>query len=47
MLLAPYMGQMTLVHRAGKIHGNADGLSRSRRVVLGSGSGGQEIVGDS
>lgn len=45
MLLAPYMGQMTLVHRAGKIHGNADGLSRSRRVTLGSGSGGQEIVG--
>lgn len=31
MLLAPYLGQMTLVHRAGRIHGNADGLSRSRR----------------
>ena len=31
MLLSPYLGQMTLVHRAGKIHGNADGLSRSRR----------------
>ena len=33
MLLAPYMGQMTLVHRAGKIRNNADGLSRSRRVT--------------
>ena len=33
MLLSPYLGQMSLVHRAGKIHGNADGLSRSRRVV--------------
>ena len=33
MLLAPYSGQMTLVHRAGRIHGNADGLSRSRRVA--------------
>ena len=33
MLLAPYMGQITLVHRAGKIHNNADGLSRSRRVT--------------
>lgn len=32
MLLAPYLGQMTLVHRAGRIHGNADGLSRSRRT---------------
>ena len=31
MLLAPYLGQMTLVHRAGRVHGNADGLSRSRR----------------
>lgn len=31
ILLAPYLGQMTLVHRAGRIHGNADGLSRSRR----------------
>lgn len=34
MLLAPYLGQMTLVHRAGMIHSNADGLSRSRRVVV-------------
>lgn len=33
MLLAPYLGQMTLIHRAGRIHGNADGLSRSRRVA--------------
>ena len=33
MLLAPYMGQMTLVHRAGKIHNNTDGPSRSRRVT--------------
>ena len=33
MLLAPYLGQMNLVHRAGEIHGNADGLSRSRRIV--------------
>ena len=31
MLLAPYLGQMTLIYRAGRIHGNADGLSRSRR----------------
>lgn len=31
MLLSLYLGQMSLVHRAGKIHGNADGLSRSRR----------------
>lgn len=34
MLLSPYLGQMSLVHRAGKIHGNADGLSRSKRVVV-------------
>ena len=34
MLLSPYLGQMSLVHRAGKVHGNADGLSRSRRVAL-------------
>ena len=33
MLLSPYIGQMSLVHRAGKVHGNADGLSRSRREV--------------
>lgn len=33
MLLAPYLGQMTLVHRSGKIHGNADGLSRCRRTA--------------
>lgn len=32
MLLSPYLGQMSLVHRAGKVHGNADGLSRSRRT---------------
>lgn len=31
MLLAPYSGQMTLVHRSGQTHGNADGLSRSCR----------------
>lgn len=33
MLLSPYLGQMSLVHRAGKFHGNADGLSRRRRYV--------------
>ena len=32
MLLSPYLGQMSLVHRAGRIHNNADGLSRLRRV---------------
>lgn len=40
MLLAPYLGQMTLVHRAGKINGNADGLSRSRRLTSDSDSPG-------
>lgn len=35
MLLAPYLGQMRLVHRAGRIHGNADGLSRARRTADG------------
>ena len=40
MLLAPYLGQITLVHRAGKIHGNADGLSRSRQITSGSESPG-------
>lgn len=35
MLLAPYLGQMTLVHRAGRIHRNADGLSRAKRKVDG------------
>lgn len=33
MLLAPYLGQMTLVHRAGNIHSNADGLSKSHRAA--------------
>ena len=33
MLLSPYLSQMSLVHRAGKVHGNVDGLSRSRREV--------------
>ena len=33
MLLSPYLRQMSLVHHAGLIHGNADGLSRSRREV--------------
>lgn len=33
MLLSPYLGQMSLVHWAGKFHGNADGLSRCRRYV--------------
>ena len=33
MLLSPYLGQMSLVHSAGRIHGNADGLSRSRRKI--------------
>lgn len=32
MLLTPYLGQMTLVYRGGRIHGNADGLSCSHRV---------------
>lgn len=33
MLLTPNMGQMSLVHYAGRIHGNADGLSRSLRMM--------------
>jgi hypothetical protein len=28
MLLQPYVGQMSFVHRAGKLHGNVDALSR-------------------
>jgi hypothetical protein len=31
MLLQPYMGQMTFVHKAGKIHLNVDALSRLER----------------
>lgn len=31
MLLSPYIGQMTMVHNAGKLPTNADGLSRLRR----------------
>lgn len=33
MLLAPYLGQMTLVHRAGNIDSKADRLSKSHRVA--------------
>lgn len=33
MLLSPYLGQMSLVHRGGKIHGNADGLSRAKQAL--------------
>jgi hypothetical protein len=31
MLLQPYVGQMTFVHKAGKLHGNVDALSRLPR----------------
>jgi hypothetical protein len=31
MLLQPYMGQMSFVHKAGKLHGNVDALSRLPR----------------
>jgi hypothetical protein len=31
MLLQPYVGQMTFVHKAGKLHSNVDALSRLPR----------------
>jgi hypothetical protein len=31
MLLQPYVGQMTFVHKAGRVHGNVDALSRLPR----------------
>jgi hypothetical protein len=43
MLLQPYMGQMTFIHKAGKIHSNVDALSRlSREEVTGTKVGGSE-----
>jgi hypothetical protein len=35
MLLQPYVGQMTFVHKAGRLHGNVDALSRLPREANG------------
>jgi hypothetical protein len=42
MLLQPYIGQMSFVHKAGKLHGNVDALSRLPRKAD---AGGEEPPG--
>jgi hypothetical protein len=51
MLLQPYMGQMTFVHKAGKIHSNVDALSRLSRKEeasepMSSGREGERLIGE-